>query len=105
MKKWSTKEPKFWKVMKVCAVQTVLAMVLFGASIAHEGAGQVLDKRLTLEVKDATLESILEKIEGQVGVKFVYNPSFFNLEEKVSITIQDATLKDVLKELFESRRI
>lgn len=105
MKKWSTKEPKFWKVMKLCAVQAVLAMVLVGASIAHDGAGQVLEKRLTLEVKDATLESILERIESQVGVKFVYNPSFFNLEEKVSITIQDATLKDVLKELFESRRI
>ncbi len=105
MKKWSTKEPKFWKVMKVCAVQAVLAMVLFGASIAHDGAGQVLDKRLTLEVKDATLESILEKIEGQVGVKFVYNPSFFNLEEKVTISIQEAPLKDVLRELFESRRI
>ncbi len=105
MKKWSTKEPKFWKVMRLCAVQAVLAMVLFGASIAHDGAGQVLDKRLTLEVKDATLESILEKIEDQVGVKFVYNPSFFNLQEKISIVRQDASLKDVLNELFEARHI
>ncbi len=105
MKKWSTKEPKFWKVMRACAVQTMLAMALFGASIAHDGAGQVLDKRITLEMKDATLQSVLEKIEREAGVKFIFNPSFFNFQEKVTISSQDATLKDVLKELFESRRI
>ncbi len=105
MKKWSTKEPKFWKVMKLCAVQSLLSMVLFSVSVAHDGTAQVLDKKISIDVREATIESVLEKIEQETDVKFVYNPNYFNLQEKVTITANEVTLKDVLKELFESRHI
>ncbi|HWA35048.1 MAG TPA: carboxypeptidase-like regulatory domain-containing protein, partial [Cyclobacteriaceae bacterium] len=105
MKKWSTKEPKFWKLMKLCAIQSLLAMTLFGASIAHDGSGQALEQKITINVKDETLLSVLQKIELEADVRFVYNTKTIDLQQKVSLVADNKPLKELIDELLTSRAI
>lgn len=105
MKKVSTPKDKLWKIMKVCAVQGMMVMVLFGTSIAHPDFGQLLNKKVTIEVNELPLETALQKIESVAGIRFVYSADDLNLSAIVSIFSDGVPLQAVLDQLFEPRRI
>ncbi len=105
MKKWFTPELKFWKVMKLCAVQSVLSMILFGSTIAHDGNGQMLETKITAHMTEVTLQTALKQIEKQTGIQFVYSKSLLDADIKISLDADDEPLKDILEELLLPRNI
>ena len=54
------------------------------------------EKRLTIEMKEATLGEILEKICQLQNVEFVYNTDIVDVKEKMSVSMHNSTLKEVL---------
>lgn len=100
MKKNFTAEIKFWKVMKICAIQGMLAMILCGMSVAHNNYAQLLDKRVTFSFQEVSLERALKEIGAVADVKFFYSVDQLDLEEKISFEAVDRTLREVLDELF-----
>ena len=105
MKKWFTDNINFWKVMKICVVQSAIAMVLAGFSLAHDANSQLLDKKVTLNLKDVTLEVALRQIENETKVKFVYSEDQLNLEERISLITDKESLGELLEDLLTPRRI
>lgn len=105
MKKCFTGKVKFWKVMKICAVQAMIAMILVGVSMAHNSDGQLLETKITLYLEDAPLEKVLKEIERIGKVKFAYSPDQLNLDKAVSINAIDQTLGELLDKLFEPYQI
>ena len=67
MKKNFTGKVNFWKVMKICAVQTMIAMILVGVSMAHNSSGQLLETKITLYLEDVSLEKVLKEIERMMN--------------------------------------
>ena len=59
---------------------------------------------VTLEMKDATLQAILEQLEKQTNYSFVYNETV-NLNHKKRISIQDQLLPAVLEHIFSQTPI
>lgn len=100
MKKNFTTETKFWKVMKICAIQGMLAMILCGMSVAHNNYAQLLDKRVTFSFQEVSLERALKEIGAVADVKFFYSVDQLDLEEKISFDAVNRTLREVLDELF-----
>ena len=47
------------------------------------------EKRLTIEMKEATLGEILEKICQLQNVEFVYNTDIVDVKEKMSVSMQN----------------
>lgn len=54
------------------------------------------EKRLTIEMKEATLGKILEKICQLQNVEFVYNTDIVDVKERMSVSMHNSTLKEVL---------
>ena len=54
------------------------------------------EKRLTIEMKEAALGEILEKICQLQNVEFVYNTDIVDVKEKMSVSMHNSTLKEVL---------
>ncbi len=90
-----------WKIMKITIHQLVLFVILCGASYGYDASGQsVLEKRISLDVRSGRLKKVLELIEAQASVRFVYSPTSIDIRKKVDITAESKKLEVVLKELL-----
>lgn len=105
MKKWSTAETKFRIIMKLGLVQSVLAMVFFGISAAHEADAQLLEKRISITLGNVTLQTALHRIEEEANFRFAYSEDQLNLDELVSIRAEQQSLGEILENLFTPRQI
>src|SRR3990170_8683362 len=52
---------------KVCVVQAMVALTLFGVSMAHDNDVQLLEKKVTLNLKEVSLEKALKQIASITG--------------------------------------
>lgn len=102
MKKCFTKPSK---VMKICAAQAMIAMIVCGVSAAHDNYAQLLDKKLTLSLKEVPLEVALKKIESATRVRIFYSIDQLDINEPISIEAKDETLRVVLDDLLSPHNI
>lgn len=102
MKKTST---KLWKVMKICAVQMMILIVACGISAAHESHAQVLERKVTVSVKDVSLETLIREIEGSARVRIFYSIDQLGVARPVSLQVVDRPLGEVLDEFFSPLQI
>ena len=78
----------FWlNTIKYTALQLVLAILFAVTGYAEPGHNQgVLDREVTLNIKEKKLEYVLNKIEEQTKVMFVFSPKLIQSNRLVSIT-------------------
>ena len=63
---------------------------------------RVLDKKVTIAVNDAELRKVLELVQKQTSVHFVYSPNTIDDSKKVSFHIKEKSLKDFFAEMLSS---
>lgn len=63
------------------------------------------DAAITLNMKNTTVEKVLNAIEKQSGYSFVYNNKIVNVDRLVNISANKKSLKFVLAELFKGTNI
>ncbi|MBO9153568.1 SusC/RagA family TonB-linked outer membrane protein [Chitinophaga sp. GCM10012297] len=76
----------------VYAANTVKA-----GSQQEKEAPKPLDKRISLQVKDARLADVLEKIEQQTAYVFVFSNDEIPAARKISLNVKDKRLEEVLE--------
>lgn len=103
MKKWFTR--KFWTVMKLCAVQGVIALVTCGVCLAFDNYGQILERKVTLQVHDVPLEKALKEITLITKVRFAYSKQSLNVSQNVSLDVTDTPLREILDDLLTPLRV
>lgn len=81
--------------MKLC----VLFSVILNLSVVAAGNAQQM--RVTLELKDAGLNQIIEKLKEQTGLDFFYSIEKVNREQKRNIKIKNTELDKALAMIFE----
>lgn len=96
---------KLLKVMRICAVQGMIAICLCGISVAHTNYAQLLDREISITIADLPFEEALKEIARLANVKFAYSIDQLQNEPGVSLSIERASLRDVLDGLLGPRRI
>lgn len=96
---------KLWKVMKICAVQGIIAITLCGVTLAHTNYAQLLDTEVSISITDLPFEKALHEIEAIAKVKFAYSISQLQDEPNVSLKVDKRTLREALDELLAPRKI
>lgn len=64
-------------------------------------AKRLLNKRISLDLKNESLKKTLQKIEDLSGIHFAYTEELVEDFSDISVKVQKQTLKDVLDKLFE----
>lgn len=79
-----------------------LTILIFLLSLAQLMASQsyAQSTRLTLNLKDATVEEVLMKIEKQSNFFFIYNREVVDADRRVDVAYVNQKITDVLSELF-----
>ena len=88
-------------IMRVSAVQLILMVILTTLASAASINGQgILDSKISLEVSNMEIKSILVEIEKQASVSFTYRPKLIQSSRKVSLSFNEAKLSEVLDHIF-----
>ena len=86
---------KIWMTMK-------LTMVLFFLAITQMMASEAYSQttKMTLQLKDATVKEVLNRIEEKSEFFFLYNSKLVDVDRKVSVDVNDQKISEVLNDLF-----
>ncbi len=63
----------------------------------------ILNTRIDIDVKDATVEQALKEIEKSVGFYFAYNTAYIDAERTVTMKRTNEPVKGILDDLFAKR--
>ncbi|MEZ5145740.1 MAG: DUF4974 domain-containing protein [Bacteroidales bacterium] len=83
-------------------VKHILAFCLLLNFALAYGQNDLLNHKVTLHVKNATLDSVLEMITQQTGVNFSYSNQSIQSERTIAIIAEDKTLTEVLNEISKN---
>jgi TonB-dependent starch-binding outer membrane protein SusC len=86
------------KLRKLLLIMRLTALLILIAALHVGATGHA--QRVTISVKNASIENVFKEIRKQTGYQFLYNNQMLDKAKKVSITIQDATLNEALDICF-----
>ncbi|MCX6218486.1 SusC/RagA family TonB-linked outer membrane protein [Spirosoma sp.] len=89
------------KIMRIGIYQAFLSVAFATFSYALEVSGQkVLEQKVTLQLSNADVEKVLDKIETVTNVKFLYNPQIFGNDTKATYKFRNEPLSEVLNKIL-----
>jgi TonB-linked SusC/RagA family outer membrane protein len=83
-------------VMKITAFLVILSV---STGLAHMGYAQ--ETKLTVQLKNATIGEILNRIEENSEYYFMFNNQLIDLSRRMDINIKDKNIDEILNLLFE----
>lgn len=78
-------------------------LVLLVALVLGAVSAFAQEHRVSINVSDASLETLLSKIEEQTTYRFSYRSKLFDGQKPVTIKMRNATVASVLDEAFKGR--
>lgn len=91
-------------IMKFTLAQIlVMAALVTIASAADLNGQAILDRRVTLDVKDKQVEAVLTDIEKQTSVEFTYDFRLLEQLKKVTISAKDVRLGNILEMILAGK--
>ena len=83
--------------MKVTLIQFCLLILFTDLVCANDSSAQeVLQQRITLNIDNSDIRTVLSKIENVAKVKFMYSPQMIQASRKVNLNVKDERLEKVL---------
>lgn len=77
-------------------------LLSFFFSSGQKGNNSVLDRKITLELRNTPVASILDVISSVAHVYFSYDASLFDAERKATLIVSDKTVLEALDLLFNN---
>jgi len=101
MNKMSMFPKLIWISMKITFQHLLISFIFCTISYAHSAFSQnELSQSITLQVEDVEIKKVLNTLEKQANIKFVYSSSNINMSQKVSLSANKKRLDVVLNDLF-----
>lgn len=92
--------------MKLSLLQFCLALLFTGLSYAHDSnAQEVLDRQVSIQLKEQNLTNALNKIEESADVKFIFSSKLINSSRFVTLNAKQEKLSSVLDALLKPLKI
>lgn len=83
---------KTWKIMKLCGIFCFVLSLNLSANVYSQ------QNKVSLDLKEVSLEEFIEAVKQQTGVNFLYNASLFEGAGTVSVNVKKEPLSKVLEE-------
>ncbi len=89
------------RLMQLTGLQLLMAVLFMSVSWAGDvSAQELLNRRISLTIRDQNIKTVLHSIEKAANVKFSYSPQIVRSRQLVSMRVQNSTLKEVLEKLL-----
>ena len=92
--------------MKLSLIQCVIAVIFAGVSLARDvSAQELLNRKISIQIENQAVITILTSIEKQADVKFTYRPKLIASSQKLSLNVTNETLSQVLDKILNPMKI
>lgn len=91
---------KLLKTMRLTLFAILVSVVQIFATNAYSQ-----QTRVSLDMKNSSIRSILEQIENQTDFYFIYNAKAIDVEKVVSIEVEDKSIPEILDKIFEGTNV
>jgi TonB-dependent SusC/RagA subfamily outer membrane receptor len=91
------------KVFKMVRLTVFCFLISLFQAMAIDTYSQMT--RLSLNLRNESIEDVLKTIEDESDYFFLYNKDLIKVEQKVDVTVEDETIKSILDNLFEGTDI
>jgi TonB-linked SusC/RagA family outer membrane protein len=106
MKKRLQNQTRLIRFMKLSLIQCCIAMIFTGVSLARDVTAQeLLNRKISIQIENQGLMSILTSIEKQADVKFTYRPKLIAASQKISLNATNESLSQVLDKILNPLKI
>jgi len=86
---------KLLLIMKI-----TIFLLFFGLINLVAGPSYSQNTKISLDMKDVSIESVLSKIEDVSEFYFLFNQKLIDVERKVDVVAKELLIKDILSEIF-----
>ena len=94
------------RAMKITCNQLILALVCAVTTFATDTSAQsLLEQKVTLQVKEADIRSILRQVEQQTDARFVYSSKLIRSTRKLTLSARQEMLASVLERMLKPLQI
>ncbi len=90
------------KINKLVIMRVKLIIAVLITAFVHVAAAAIAQK-MTINDRNATLESVFNKISRQSGVDFVFNPGMLAEAKRIDVNLTDVTLEEALNVIFKDQ--
>lgn len=87
-------------IMRITLILLFASIFQIQANSAHSQ-----EAKISLDIKNSTIEKVLQTIEGESDYYFLYSNRLINVDKEVSISVNDVSISSVLDKLFSSEDI
>ncbi|RIV18657.1 SusC/RagA family TonB-linked outer membrane protein [Fibrisoma montanum] len=95
-----------YRIMRITVCQLLLALLCSGLTLARNvHAQELLTRRVTLQVKEQSVKTILTRLSKLTHVRFTYSSALIRAERKVTLNASNQPLGEVLDELLKPLKI
>ncbi|GAB3938549.1 TonB-dependent receptor [Larkinella terrae] len=106
MKKYVPSHEALRIIMRISLIQLVVLVAFTDLAVAYHGHAQdVLSRRISVQVQDQKIGTVLEKIGKLSDVRFMYSPELIQSERTVSIMARNRKLELILSDLLTPLKI
>ncbi|WP_426667680.1 TonB-dependent receptor [Mucilaginibacter sp. McL0603] len=92
--------------MKITFSQILIALMISGVAYCSPLKAQdVLNKKVSISVKNTTLLDVLTDLQNNNDVKFIYSKNAIDVNQKITVDFQNAPMKEVLDQVFKNNGI
>lgn len=99
------KKHLLFAIMQISFIQIAIALTLMGSAMANNTKGQVLDRKISVTIKNQELSKALVSLEKAADITFVYSPALISAQRKVTLSYTNESLLNILDQLFSSQNI
>lgn len=91
---------KIFRVMRLCLLFIALSLTQVFASISYSQSVSV-----SLQMKNVSIEEVLNQIEEETEFRFLYNKKMVNVEREVNVSANNKNIVEILDNLFKNAGI
>ncbi|MBK0377962.1 TonB-dependent receptor [Mucilaginibacter segetis] len=92
--------------MRITFIQLFLSVILSGMAYSSTlNAQNILDKKISITLNNASLINVLNYLQKNDGVKFIYSNNAIDVNQQVSVDAKNLSLKNVLDQVLKSNGI
>jgi hypothetical protein len=100
---WVYSQPTLKKLIMELKISVLIILVSVSNALATRGYSQVA--KVTLDMKNTSLEQVMDKIEGQSEFYFIFNQKQIDVNRTVDIHVENKLITDILPELFKGTNV
>ena len=87
---------------KILLTMKLVFIFLLGSLMTVHASSYSQNSKLNLDLKKASIRSVLNEIEEQTNYYFFFNEEEFDVEKKVSVSLKDASVGHVLESILQN---